>query len=179
MLGRYLAQQYFGRTPKRYIRAFLLGCTEPDKNLTTYLKGSIRSQWLRGHNWESSQRYIQRIAERLERRKTFRLIDYYTLGKLVHYITDAFTFSHNTDFPGNLKIHRHYENKLQHYFLSYLENPRCDHFPVEAPLMDSIRHWHRRYRSVSTDICRDSRYCVSVTSTIMSVLLVGEPLPCV
>ena len=41
-LGQYLAGRYMNHTPKASVRAFLLGCIQPDRNPATYLKGSIR-----------------------------------------------------------------------------------------------------------------------------------------
>ena len=90
-LGQYLVEKYMPHAPKRYIRAFLIGCIEPDRNPVTYLKGSIRCQWLRGHNYENARRYMRRLSERLERKERLFLIDYYALGKLIHYTVDAFT----------------------------------------------------------------------------------------
>lgn len=39
-LGNYLVQRYMGDAPQSHIKAFLLGCIEPDRNPATYLKGS-------------------------------------------------------------------------------------------------------------------------------------------
>lgn len=49
-LGQYLVEHYMENIPGRYVKAFLVGCIEPDRNPVTYLKGSLRFQWLRGHN---------------------------------------------------------------------------------------------------------------------------------
>lgn len=178
-LGRYLSEKYLKNIPVKYIRAFLLGCIEPDKNPTTYLKGSIRSHFLRGHNWESSQRYMQRIAKRLEHRKKLRLTDYYTLGKLVHYTADAFTYAHNNSFPKDLPAHRRYESSLQRYFLSYLQAFRPRNIHVQSGIMEQIRQYHREYRSNSASIQTDSKYCITVTSMVMAVLSAKVPLPAV
>lgn len=176
-LGRYLSKKYLQNIPEKYIRAFLLGCIEPDKNPTTYLKGSIRSHFLRGHNWESSQRYMQRIAKRLERRKKFRLTDYYTLGKLVHYTADAFTYAHNSTFSDGLPAHRQYETNLQQYFLAYLPQA-MPHTPgIRSGIMDAIRRYHREYSSHCANIQRDSKYCIAATSMVMNTLLSKAPLP--
>ena len=42
----------------------------------------------------------------------------YLLGKLIHYIADAFTFPHNNVFKGNLVQHCKYENKLHQAYLN-------------------------------------------------------------
>lgn len=42
----------------------------------------------------------------------------YLLGKLIHYIADAFTFPHNNVFKRNLVQHCKYENKLHQAYLN-------------------------------------------------------------
>lgn len=171
-LGRFLAERHMPNAPKRYIRAFLIGCTEPDKNPTTYLKGSIRSQWLRGHNWDNAQRFMGRITRRLEKKKRLYLIDYYTMGKLVHYTADAFTYCHNDAFGKNLQHHRQYETDLQHYFLEYLQRhrPQCTEVPS---IMDAIRAFHRAYSRQPGNVVKDAHYALSACNLIVSNLPVN------
>ena len=59
ILGHYLMQQLQVAPAYRHRKAFLFGCTEPDSNPFTYLKGSRTIQWLRGHNYRNG------AAERL------------------------------------------------------------------------------------------------------------------
>ena len=84
-LGNYLVNTYFPQISGPYRTAFLLGCIEPDRNPATYLKGSVRAQWLRGHNYENAKHFMGRIARRLEQKKCWNLLDYYTAGQLIHY----------------------------------------------------------------------------------------------
>ena len=69
LMGRILLREFLPGLSGGQARLFLLGCTQPDKNPATYIKGSLRSQWLRGHNWGNSQRYMQRLCRRLERKR--------------------------------------------------------------------------------------------------------------
>ncbi|MBQ7817665.1 MAG: zinc dependent phospholipase C family protein [Oscillospiraceae bacterium] len=170
-LGLYLVQNYLQITPRRHTFAFLLGCTQPDLNPTTYLKGSMRSKWLRGHNWSNASRYMARLSRRLEKRSKLRLWDFYAMGKLIHYTVDAFTSSHNDHFPTQLQAHRQYENQLQIYFLEYLEQSGSIRIPATGSVMDAIRTYHEEYIAAPADIHRDSRYCVLVTSLIVCMLL--------
>ena len=105
-LGQYLAQHYMPDVPKPYVKAFQLGCIEPDRNPITYLKGSFRCQWLRGHNYRNARRFMREISWRLEKKDKLNLWDYYTLGKLIHYTTDAFTYAHNDSFTTSFSDHR-------------------------------------------------------------------------
>ncbi len=167
-LGQYLADRYMTAMPKRHIQAFLLGCIEPDRNPVTYLKGSIRRQWLRGHNWGNSERYMTRLSLRLESRRRLNLLDCYSLGKLIHYTTDAFTSAHNEHFGIDLHKHRTYEEALQNHFLKYLSG--CPEIRADArkPVMDTIRSYHREYLCRPVSIQTDTRFTIIVCSMVMT-----------
>lgn len=171
LLGQHLADCFLQEYPRRYVRAFLLGCIEPDKNPSTYLKGSLRHQWLRGHNWGNAQRYMQRTANRLERREVWRLLDFYNLGKLIHYTTDAFTYAHNSFFPENLKSHVQYERQLQTYFGQYMKQSTTAANPPRGSVMETIRSYHRDYAALPMGIHTDSRFSLHVCSLVVSLIL--------
>lgn len=173
MLGKYLTDVYFSHIPKRYTKAFLLGCIQPDRNPATYLKGSFRIQPLRGHHWKSSRNYMQRIANRLQCKNKLRLIDFYTMGKLIHYTVDAFTASHNEHFPMDLSTHRAYECQLQDRFLSYIRQNRSIFFDTQGNVMDAIRQYHRTYTNSKDLFAADCHYSVLVSSLVVSMLLKG------
>lgn len=170
-LGRYLTDRYMTALPGSCRKAFLLGCIQPDTNPATYLKGSLRYQWLRGHNYQNSHRFLRRISRRLEGKSSLSLFDYYTLGKLIHYTADAFTFAHNAHFPGDLRQHRSYEADLQKYFLPYLQQQTCLTVYPSDTILEGIRNFHQSYRRKETDIRRDSRYALRACCCIFAVLL--------
>lgn len=171
LLGQYLVRQYMPDAPKRYVRAFLIGCIEPDRNPMTYLKGSVHFQWLRGHNYENARRFICRLAQRLERKETLSLFDYYTLGKLIHYTTDAFTYAHNQDFPKDLKEHREYERELQEYFVRYIQDHPILCLRTSGDAVNTIQENHRRYMCRPGSILRDSRYAFTVCCLVTAAIL--------
>lgn len=169
-LGAYLADTYFPQIPGACRAAFLLGCIEPDRNPATYLKGSLRAQWLRGHNFENARLFMTRIAHRLETKPHWNLLDYYTAGKLIHYTMDAFTYAHNQSFPTDLRQHKEYEDRLQEYFLSFLQGRAAMERTPGRCVMDTIDLHHRRYLSRTPDIFRDSRYAFSVSCCVAMML---------
>lgn len=175
LLGQYLVDRYMEDAPSRHIRAFLFGCIEPDRNPATYLKGSLHRQWLRGHNWGNSQTYMRRVAARLENRKKMRLLDYYSLGKLIHYTTDAFTYAHNPEFPSDLKEHNEYERNLQDYFLENIEKLPALQSIVSPSVMDTIHSYHKEYRHLPRGIHSDARYAVAVCCSVLAQIL-ANPL---
>lgn len=169
-LGKYLSQHYMKEVPKRYVSAFLIGCVEPDRNPITYLKGSFRCQWLRGHNYRNARRFMRHISWRLEQKSHWNLFDYYTLGKLIHYTTDAFTFAHNDTFPTDLSDHREYESALQDHFLEFMaQDPQVD-VTVARSVMDVISAFHRDYEKQGADIYTDSRFALTACCCVLAVL---------
>lgn len=170
-LGNYLLTHYLPDVPNHYKQAFLLGCIEPDRNPLTYLKGSLRCQWLRGHNYRNARRFMRKISMRLENQKHWNLFDYYTLGKLIHYTADAFTYAHNETFPTALTDHREYEVRFQHYFLKYLDTDPAVETPNANTIMDVIGICHRKYSTIPSNIRRDSRYVLQASCCVLAVLL--------
>ncbi len=171
-LGNYLIRNYMPELSQLRRKAFLIGCIEPDRNPTTYLKGSVRHQWLRGHNFLNAQRYMNRIARRLERREYLTLLDYYTLGKLIHYTTDAFTYAHNDMFTTDLNDHREYEISLQEHFLDYMaQDPSVDP-KIARTIMEAISSYHRQYQALPRDIHTDTRFALTACCCVLAVLFV-------
>ena len=170
-LGSYLAETYLNHLPQRCIRAFLAGCTEPDRNPLTYLKGSFREQWLRGHNYRNARRCMHRISRRLEQKSHWNLFDYYTLGKLIHYTADAFTHAHNESFPDNLTQHRAYEAELQEHFLQYLKQDPQIHPKAATSVITVIRQYHAEYRKQCPNVATDSRFALNACCCILIGLL--------
>lgn len=170
-LGKYLVDHYMPDVPTPFVRAFLLGCIEPDRNPVTYLKGSIRCQWLRGHNYQNARRFMRKISQRLERKKNkLNLYDFYTLGKLIHYTTDAFTYAHNDTFSTNLGDHREYEMALQEHFLSYIqEDPQVDPQTARS-IMDAIYSYHKAYEEQEADIYIDAKFALTACCCVVALL---------
>lgn len=169
-IARYLLDNYLPDIPGHYRTAFRMGCIEPDRNPATYLKGSIRCQWLRGHNYPNSRRFMRTISLRLEKKKQLNLLDYYTLGKLIHYTADAFTYAHNDTFPVQLRKHKAYEDALQVHFLVYMEqNPQVD-IPAGSTIMNTISAYHREYRQQESSIHTDSRFALNACCSVLDIL---------
>ncbi len=170
LLGQYLARKYMkGRSPL-HIRAFLFGCTQPDRNPATYIKGSLRCQMLRGHNYANSKRFMEKLICRLEAKQHLNLLDCYALGKLIHYTADAFTRAHNEDFPDLLKLHRAYESRLQDWFQEYLGSCPVVTCQEEASALGMIRSAHRQYLQEPICIRKDAQWSVQVCSCLTAKL---------
>lgn len=175
-LGKYLIQHYMEHIPKKYQIAFLTGCLEPDRNPLTYLKGSFRCQWLRGHNYRNARRFMGRISQRLEEKKHLTLFDFYTLGKLIHYTADAFTYAHNDAFPSALSDHREYETRLQNHFLDYIaQDPRIE-LSMARSVMEVIGDFHREYEKLEANIHTDSQFALTTCCCVIALLFTNRIL---
>ncbi|MDY3224353.1 MAG: zinc dependent phospholipase C family protein [Candidatus Faecousia sp.] len=170
-IARYLLDKYLPDIPKPCQTAFRIGCIEPDRNPATYLKGSIRCQWLRGHNYKNARRFMRSISSRLERKQRLNLYDYYTLGKLIHYTTDAFTYAHNDTFPVQLREHKAYEDALQEHFLEYMEQDPQTDIPTARTIMEAISSYHKEYERTESNIDTDSRFALNACCCVLAILL--------
>ena len=167
ILGRYLADAYLQELPKRHMQAFLLGCILPDRNPATYLKGSARARWLRGHNWSNANRYIRRLCIRLEDHRKPGIWAFYSLGKLIHYTADAFTLAHNDRFPTAIRLHRSYEAQLHHRFDVYLSlAPLLCRLPGR-PMAEIVFQAHRCYETDIPGPDTDLRYTLDTCSALL------------
>ena len=172
-LGDFLKSHYLERVSGLQIQAFLFGCVEPDVNPFTYLKGSIRCRMLHGHNFPNAAAYMLRLSQKLENKKRWSLVDFYSLGKLMHYIADAFTYAHNCSFPPNLWLHRKYELQLHRYFTEYLKHPQIQ-ITKEHSVFDTISCLHREYSALHPDVFLDTRYAINACCSVMDCLTAGR-----
>lgn len=171
LLGHHLIGLLQNRPTRRHTRAFLLGCVEPDRNPLSYLKGSIRSRWFYGHNYQNADRWIARHISRLEKKSHWNLWDYYCMGKLIHYTSDAFTYVHNNCFTDSIAAHREYENALQEQFLVRLEDEPRNDAAFTCDLNSFFRTAHECYLQSVANVHRDCQYILDMTAWLFRQLL--------
>lgn len=176
LLGQYIADKYLEGRSRLCVEAFKFGCIEPDINPATYIKGSRKVERLRGHNFLNAENYMRRSVAKLERKGVKGILSHYRMGKLVHYITDGFTFAHNAEFPGTLKDHTRYEHGLNNYFLDYLRSK--EHSVKEGthslPAFSFIQHQHREYSRRPSEMAKDAEYAVATAFRVVANLLGGK-----
>lgn len=170
-LGRYLIEQLDNQPKRRHAKAFLIGCIEPDRNPFTYLKGSIRAKWFYGHNYQNAQRWIEKTIRCLQNKSSWNLFDYYRLGLVIHYTSDAFTYVHNNCFNEPISEHLAYENQLQQMFFQRMEEFRVRHEARMRDINEVFRNLHDQYLEVSADVYRDCQYILEMTNRVFRQLL--------
>lgn len=157
-----------GFRTKRYEWAFLFGSFEPDCNPFSYLKGSIRAQRFAGHNFSNSQRFIERKIRLLQRKQKWNLWHYYTLGKMTHYLADAFTFPHNPHFFDNMLAHHQYETDLRAYLEEYLKDRTLRQKAFREDVVEALTQLHEFYLHSSADQHMDVQYILEAVGLLMA-----------
>lgn len=168
LLASTLLRSEDGFSARRFELAFLFGSFQPDCNPLSYLKGSLRAYKFRGHNYSNSLPYIESRIARLQRRQTWTMWQYYTLGKLTHYLADAFTYPHNENYPESLIAHRQYEDELRLYLAAYLTHRTLRRRQVRSDVATAIRELHQQYMADLAGVSRDARYILEATSLLMT-----------
>lgn len=121
VLGELLMANTGFNIPYLYRKAFILGSIEPDMNPFTYLHGFTKGVKFHGHNYGNVLSVMKKLFDSVQEQKYFGARFYYRLGKLTHYIADAFTFPHNKGFHGGLREHCRYESTLHEEFSGMLQ----------------------------------------------------------
>lgn len=152
-----------------YIKAFILGNIEPDKNLFTYLHGLVRGIKFHGHNYENILPVMEKLFDSLQEKRCWGIREYYHFGKLLHYTADAFTFPHNRIFRGNLREHCRYEKELHKRFLYMLQESQKQPTQKRGRGLDCIKKLHEEYLQQAGNYENDCRYILKA-----AVLLTQE-----
>ena len=171
LLAHTLMDSYNGFHKRRFELAFLLGSFQPDCNPLSYLKGSIHGKKFMGHNFSNSQHYIDQHILRLQRRERWTVWPYYTLGKLTHYLADAFTFPHNDTYTDSIAAHRRYEDALREHFIRYLKARNIRRAKAREDLCSAISELHRQYVESTSSWHRDATYILTANQMLMATLL--------
>ncbi len=175
-LGRYLIENFIGELPALERAVFDLGCVQPDYNVTTYIKGSRRVCRLRGHNYKNASACVERITKKLHKAKRWGVLEYYRLGKLTHYIADAFTFAHNEMFKGDLLAHKQYECDLQDYFVDYIHGHR-EGYDYSGTGFEIIVKLHEEYEKGEQGVENDSYFACEAARLVTQSLAVPAVEP--
>lgn len=169
--------------PERF--AFLYGSVEPDINCLTYLRGIPAGDGLHGHSDTQVLPRIDRLARLLGRQGQWHPLDCYRLGKLAHYVADAFTLPHNPNFSGDMRAHIRYEAQLAAYFHARLPDARPPHglsgcVPPASPdgLPELLRWRHRLYLSAVPGVENDAFFILEAAQAVAMVFAPdGAPVP--
>lgn len=175
ILGKCLVDKHLRNAKRKQQKAFLMGCIVPDINPFTYLKGSIKYQKFQGHNYPNSKKAIKRYMDMLSFSQFYSCKDYYRLGKLIHYIADAFTFPHNMQFQDTLKMHVAYEEELHTAFVNIRMMGNFQEDITETynkhDLFEYFIKTHQEYLKNRSSMQDDLHYITKMLETIVANIL--------
>jgi len=144
----------FGGKIRRIL--FIAGCVAPDINVFTYIKG---------HMFNDRRQFLSRILNSEK-------ISFYNIGVLIHYISDSFTFPHNSDFRGNMSQHRSYENKLHRFIANdFGRFAGKINIPRKSSLSEMFTLLHDEYTAGKKSYENDCQYIYAVCREITGKLL--------
>lgn len=175
LLAKALLQAQGGFSASRFETAFLYGSISPDCNPFTYFRGSIEHRFLHGHNYVNARRWVFKALERLQRRTTWNTWDYYTLGKITHYLADAFVYPHNENYPYGPVEHRMYEVAFRSQFKVYMGEHQLEAAAPSANVIQSIMRLHYQYEQVASELVRDMDYIIKTNLMVMASCLPTVP----
>ena len=168
LLAASFLKSEYGFRAKRYEWAYLFGSFEPDCNPLSYLKGSLHARKFGGHNYTNSQHFIERKIRVLQKRQHWNIWHYYTLGKMTHYLADAFTFPHNTHYTDTMLAHHQYETDLRVYLEQYLENRTLRRKAFREDVIGSLTQLHEYYMQSCADQCMDVQFILEAVGLLMA-----------
>lgn len=124
---------------------------------------------------------IERFIEKMEHMDSFGYRNCITLGEIIHYIADYFTFPHNEHYDGNLKDHCYYERDLKFALRHFLQSEEVMEIRKEIKvhrtkeeLFQFIEETHMKYRQKKSIVLEDCRYivhvCMEVVASIVAIL---------
>lgn len=170
LLGRYLLASCDAEPDPVCRRMFLLGCIEPDCNLATYARGSIKHRLLHGHNAENARGHLRHLTEKLLESGVGTPLQWFRFGAALHYLADSFTFAHNQCFAGTLAEHRLYEKLLHSVFAEYL-------YPRNVKLTPSDKFTHEQYLQERRSFLTDCQYILGASIALWHQLSILQAMP--
>ena len=168
LLARTLLRSEMGFAAKRFELAFLFGSFQPDVNPFSYLKGSLHYNKLKGHNYANSRNYINAKIVKLQHRQFWTVWQYYTLGKLTHYLADAYTYPHNENYPNTMLDHHCYETDLRKFMRGYLAHRYIRRQQARRDLVADLEELHQQYMETRASMIRDANYILKATGLLMA-----------
>lgn len=158
-LARYIVDSLEDEELRKHKFAFYLGSILPDiKPSFVYRRHEING------TFPDLRRHIARLSEGAKATEKTGRKYYVDLGQISHYLADYFTFPHNRNYPGTLKEHCSYEEKLKKDLRRYLnsgrvkqQEERTEQFLSADALCNFIQKAHDDYidskHGVEDDIC--------------------------
>jgi len=169
-LAKFIVQNSKDEKLKKHRMAFYLGSILPD----------IKPSFLyKKHEMEGTFPMLKKEMEKLSgdfeiKYKRQKTKYYRNLGQVTHYLADYFTFPHNQVFPGNLKDHMTYEEKLKKSFRKYIKSGEAAknkansiEIPSVEELVKFIEKNHKDYIIKAKGVEDDMKHIIDLNHQVV------------
>jgi len=158
---------------KKHRFLFYIGSVLPDIKLSFLYKRHEMTS-----TFPAISKHIERLSEGEKVLKHKNRKYYLDLGQISHYLADYFTFPHNRTYPGSLKDHCSYEEKLKLNLREYIKSGRAakqqikkEKFENAKELCDFIQRAHDDYLAHKHDVEDDIRHIVEVNRKALAGMM--------
>ena len=164
-LARYLVRNLDDTGLRKHKLSFYIGSILPDcKPSFLYKKHEITG------TFPKVKREIESLSFDYQKKYKRQKTKYYrNLGQVTHYLADYFTFPHNKIYPGNLKDHCAYEERLKIGLREYLKKPEAQghareliEFKTPEALIEFIQKSHDEYLERKKGVDEDIKSIVAM-----------------
>lgn len=172
-LARHIVATTDDEELKKHRFLFYIGSVLPDiKPSFLYKRHEMTS------TFPAIRKHIERLSEGEKVLKHKNRKYYLDLGQISHYLADYFTFPHNRTYPGSLKDHCSYEEKLKLDLREYIKSGRAakqqikkEKFENAKELCDFIQRAHDDYLAHKHDVEDDIRHIVEVNRKALAGMM--------
>ena len=157
--------------------ALIIGSVEPDLAAFTYLRGSGKGEYFKGHTWKNIRFIVERLCHSLGKSERQGLLFHFRLGKLLHYTIDSFTYPHNTElFKGSLKEHMDWEDLVHAELKRILSSPFALYKTNGSELSGKLTELHEQYAKSRMKPSNDVFYGLTALYTVLAMLVNRQSL---
>lgn len=176
-LAKYIVDNINEQELVKHKKAFYLGSILPD----------CRPSFITvKHEMEGTfpmvQQELEELVERQQRSQINMRVFYRSLGEVIHYIADYFTFPHNAHYTGTLRDHCAYEEQLKRSLKEYIQsgeaerNSRMIHLSVQnlnsiGAICNFIRRAHETYVKLKNSVEGDCRHIVTLCHQVAAAVI--------
>lgn len=177
-LAKYMVDSLGDEELKKHKLSFYIGSILPDiKPSFLYKKHEMTG------TFPSIKRHIKRLSEGEKVVEKAGRKYYMDLGQISHYLADYFTFPHNKIYPGGLKEHCSYEEKLKKDLRSFIKSGEAkkvtllskagqeQQFHNAEALCEYIQRAHDDYLARKHGVEDDIRHIVTVNHKALQGML--------
>lgn len=146
-LARYMVENLNDEELRKHKFSFYLGSILPDiKPSFIYKRHEIEG------TFPSIRRHIERLSEGQKVIEKKGRKYYLDLGQISHYLADYFTFPHNKSYPGGLKEHCSYEEKLKRDLRRYIESGEAARRHATAQIAERVAEKQEHASTAGGDV---------------------------